>query len=727
MSDESTRELELARILEGYMTPGDGPTLVPSNFPQQHPELAGELSDCLRGLEAMEELRRTIEAGERDLSIPPKQVGDYELCREIGRGGMGVVYEAHDVKLKRRVALKMIKSGDLASPEELERFRAEAESVARLQHPNIVQIYAVGEQDGRPYLALEFIDGGSLEALLAAKLLSPSDAAQLVEIVARAVQHAHQCGIVHRDLKPANVLLCKPSTLSQSEPGSLADSRPPKITDFGLAKRLQEGEAGPTHSGVVMGTPSYMAPEQANGRTRDIGPATDVYALGAILYECLTGRPPFKAANPMDTLLQVLGHDPVPPSRLQPNVPRDLETICLKCLAKDVPRRYSTAREVAEELQRFQRGDPIRARPSGYADRLLRWCRRNPGVTSLVLTAVLLLLVVGGLVALHLSDEATARAREAGRTEEILQSVGYAAEGVAGLVDARLQELSRAVERTSVDPRLRKKLGNPDQKALEKFLESIQSHYDDPRHKVARSPEDHPFKNWFVLDRQGKMLAITAGRNVVGQSFAHRDYFQGAMRLADQRHTSAVHISRVFQSLNDHLHKFGIAAPVRAAHDPSAEVLGVLVATVITDKTMGLPRRLHDKRQNAVLLGVPEGHAAGGDYVILVHPHYEPGATPARLPAERVRKDLTGDEDYEDPVGPSDPAYSGRWVAGFAPVRDTEFFVIVQQRAPRSGQDPVSLVNDSALWVGLSLLAALAACLAGWYWWQIRRAELRAT
>jgi tRNA A-37 threonylcarbamoyl transferase component Bud32 len=672
----------------------------------------------------MEELRRLIEESERETTAPMKRVDEFELCREIGRGGMGVVYEAYDTQLKRRVALKMIKAGDLASPQDVERFRAEAESVARLQHPNIVQIFAVGEQDGRPYLALEYIDGGSLESLLKSKPLPPTEAAQLVETLARAVHYAHGCGIIHRDLKPANVLLSK-EIVSQAQSSTFAVARSPKITDFGLAKRLQEGEPGPTHSGAIMGTPSYMAPEQAGGRSRDIGPPTDVYALGAILYECLTGRPPFKAANPMDTLLQVMSLEPVPPSRLQPLVPRDLETICLKCLAKEIPRRYAMAVEVADELRRFQQGDPIHARPCGYPDRVLRWCRRNPGVTALLVTASVLFLLVGALVALHLGDEATVRAREAGRKDEILFSVSYAAEGVAGLVDARLQELSRAVERTSVDPRLRLILQDPGRQRLNEFLTDIHHHYDDPRHKVARSPDEHPFKNWFVLDRQGKMLAITAGRNVVGQVFNHRDYYQGAIRLAEQKHTSGVHVSRVFRSVNDNLYKFGMSAPVRAAHDPSAEVLGVLVATVTTDKTMGLPRRLHDKRQNAVLLGLPEDSEPGGDYVILMHPRYDSGAEPVRCPSGHVGTQAV--DNYEDPVGAVHAEYTGRWIAGFATVRDADFCVIVQQRLPRSVPDGLSLLNDAVLWLALSLLAPMGVGLLGWYWWHSRRADMKTT
>src|SRR5579884_2856701 len=298
------------------------------------------------------------------------RVAGYEVLGELGRGGMGVVYKARDPRLNRLVALKMVLSGGHAGKDELLRFKAEAEAVARLTHPNVVQIYEIGEHDGLPFFALEYVSGGSLAARLDGTPLPAAEAAALVETLARAVHHAHLQGIVHRDLKPANVLLAsggsasggrKPPDASQS--GGL---RPPlaleipKITDFGLAKRL-DAETARTAEGSILGTPSYMAPEQAGGKSSDIGPATDVYALGAILYECLTGRPPFRAATALDTVLQVVSDEPVPPTRLQSKVPRDLETICLKCLAKEPHRRYADAEQLADELRRFRAGEPILA------------------------------------------------------------------------------------------------------------------------------------------------------------------------------------------------------------------------------------------------------------------------------------------------------------------------------------------------------------------------------
>jgi tetratricopeptide (TPR) repeat protein len=309
----------------------------------------------------------------------PRRIGDYEILEVLGRGGMGVVYKARQVALKRLVALKMILGGAPDDPKVLERFRLEAEAAARLQHPNIVQIYEVGEHDGRPFFSLEFVEGGSLDRKLAAAPLANADAAALVETLARAVHVAHGHNIIHRDLKPANVLLAADGT--------------PKITDFGLAKQL-DGESGRTHSGAVLGTPSYMAPEQAEGRLPDIGPWTDVYALGAVLYEVLTGRPPFQGRSMYETLEQVRHQEPVAPRLLQPKVPVDLETICLKCLHKEPRRRYATALELAEDVRRFRAGEPIKARPVSARERAWKWARRRPAQAGLA-AAVPLALVLG--------------------------------------------------------------------------------------------------------------------------------------------------------------------------------------------------------------------------------------------------------------------------------------------------------------------------------------------
>jgi hypothetical protein len=306
----------------------------------------------------------------------PSAIGSYDILGELGRGGMGVVYKAVQRGLNRVVALKMIVAGGHAGPEELARFRAEAEAIARLRHPNIVQVYEVGEHQGVPFFSLEFCPAGSLDKKLDGTPLSPSAAAALVEPLARAMRAAHQKGVVHRDLKPANVLL--------------ADDGTPKVTDFGLAKRL--GDTQRTATGAVLGTPSYMAPEQARGKRKQVGPAADIFALGAILYELLTGRPPFRADTPLDTLLQVTSEEVTPPRRRQPTIPRDLEVICLKCLHKQPHRRYASAGDLADDLGRFLRGEPIRARGVPAWDRAGRWAKRRSGVIAL---AAVMLLALG--------------------------------------------------------------------------------------------------------------------------------------------------------------------------------------------------------------------------------------------------------------------------------------------------------------------------------------------
>jgi serine/threonine-protein kinase len=296
---------------------------------------------------------------------------------------MGVVYEARQVALGRPVAVKMILSGAHAGGDERARFKTEAEAVARLQHPNIVQIFEVGEHEGRPFFSLEFCPGGSLEAKLKGTPLPAREAAALVEKLASAIHSAHGQGVVHRDLKPANVLLAAEGT--------------PKLTDFGLARKLDE--ATRTQTGAVMGTPSYMAPEQARGE-KGVGPPADVYALGAVLYECLTGRPPFRAATSLDTLVQVRTEEPVPPRQLNAQVPADLETICLKCLRKEPAQRYESARALSDDLRRFLDLEPILARPIGRAERAMMWAQRRPAAAGL--------LALSGVTALappHRSDE----------------------------------------------------------------------------------------------------------------------------------------------------------------------------------------------------------------------------------------------------------------------------------------------------------------------------------
>jgi tetratricopeptide (TPR) repeat protein/tRNA A-37 threonylcarbamoyl transferase component Bud32 len=328
----------------------------------------------------------TTKSGNNDsnlISPSAPSLPGYEILEVLGRGGMGIVYKARQTKLNRLVALKMILVGSYASLEQQARFRTEAEAVARLQHPNIVQIHEVGEHEGISYFSLEFVAGGTLAQKLAGTPMPPEAAARLVESLALAMHMAHQRGIVHRDLKPSNVLITFDGVA--------------KITDFGLAKILDEVDVQ-TLSGAVMGTPSYMAPEQASGIRQPISPAVDVYSLGAILYETLTGRPPFRAATALDTLRQVTHEEPVAPRRLQSTVPADLQTICLKCLQKEPGKRYASGKDLADDLRRFLENKPIRARPVSLWVRGVKLVRRKPVWAAFagVTLAAVICLVLGG-------------------------------------------------------------------------------------------------------------------------------------------------------------------------------------------------------------------------------------------------------------------------------------------------------------------------------------------
>jgi len=322
-----------------------------------------------------------------------RRFGNYEILAEIGRGGMGVVYKARQTGLNRMVALKMILTGDDAGPGERARFRAEAEAAARLQHPNIVQIHEIGEHEGRPFLALELIEGGSLDQLLKGSPLSAASAARLVETLARAIHHAHEKGVVHRDLKPANILLTELGSWRHPH-GEVRVTGVVKITDFGLASRMPRASLDQTPRpeltapNAIIGTPAYMAPEQAGVKGQSIGPAADVYALGAILYELLTGRPPFQGVDVLETLEQVRNSDPVPPGRLMPRMPRDIETICLKCLCKLPTQRYASAADLADDIGRFLRGEPILARSTPAWEKAWKRAKRRPVAAGLLLGLV---------------------------------------------------------------------------------------------------------------------------------------------------------------------------------------------------------------------------------------------------------------------------------------------------------------------------------------------------
>jgi WD40 repeat protein len=433
--DESAREQRLQEVLVAYLEAAErGRAPSTEELLTRHPEFAAELTEFLANrahldglaapLRAVAEAaraeadeRRTRDGSTAPLSAGPgctvRYFGDYELLEEIARGGMGVVFRARQVSLGRVVALKMILRGELASPADLQRFHTETQAAATLDHPHIVPLYEVGNHEGQHYFSMKLIEGGSLRQQGAEFRRDPRRAARVLAEAARAVHYAHQRGILHRDLKPANILLDAAGRAH--------------VTDFGLAKRV-EGGADLTGSGLIVGTPGYMAPEQTRG-TKGLTTAADVYSLGAILYELLTGRPPFPGDDPLAIFVRVLNDDPEKPRSLDPELDRDLETICLKCLEKEPERRYRSAEALADDLERWLRGEPIQARPVGAAERGWRWCRRNPVVACLMSMVALLLLAlaVGGpLAALRMNALADSERQTAERERLARQDADHA-------------------------------------------------------------------------------------------------------------------------------------------------------------------------------------------------------------------------------------------------------------------------------------------------------------
>jgi tetratricopeptide (TPR) repeat protein/tRNA A-37 threonylcarbamoyl transferase component Bud32 len=505
---------------------GDRPA--PSEYHTRFPELV------ITGHEVEASLAESAGTGVEQGEVP-----GYQILGFLGRGGMGVVYKARQTKLNRLVALKMILGGSYAGEQELARFRNEAEAVARLQHPNIVQIHEVGEQNGLPYFSLELVDGGTLAQQLASTPQPSRAAAQLVETLAWAVHAAHQRGIIHRDLKPANVLLTKDGI--------------PKITDFGLAKLIGQ-EVGQTQTGAVVGTPSYMAPEQAAGRTKEISLLVDVYALGAILYEMLTGRPPFQGESTFDTLGQVRFQEPVPPRRLHPKVPRDLETICLKCLQKEPRKRYASAAELADDLRRFLAGEPILARPASLWERGTKWAKRRPAVAALLGVsgvAVLTVLIVVSVMNARLKqqrDYAVANFQKARDAMEVLTNVAQEQLGeMPQMETVRRDLLEKALEfyqdfarQASNDPEVRYETGRAYLRLgeIHRWLEEIvkaEQCFRDAVDLNEKLTAEHPAVPKYRQELGRGYISLS---NVLSDSGSHpeeaEEYLQRALALAEK-------------------------------------------------------------------------------------------------------------------------------------------------------------------------------------------------
>jgi eukaryotic-like serine/threonine-protein kinase len=638
----------------------------------------------------------------RALDAPaPARIGDYDIIGELDRGGMGVVYRARHHALGRIAALKVIRAGELATLEERLRFRAEIEAAATLEHPHIVPIYEVGNHAGLPYYTMRLCASALHKQLH--RYREPVAAAGLVATIARAIHHGHERGVLHRDIKPANILL--------DEQGQ------PHVSDFGMAKRVGEpgkiDQAPRTEQGVVIGTPQYMAPEQLRG-DQSVTTAVDLYSLGVVLYELLTGKPPF-GGDRSSIMREVLEAEPVRPRALAPAVPPDLETICLKCLEKEPAARYRTAQELADELERFLRGDPIMARPAGLAGRAWRFTRRYWFAVGAGVGTILLLAVVAATAI------SVARAQELELQRDALRTNAYAAHALAGAVTFLLREQVDAVVAIAADPRVVRLLHTADREALE------------------RRRSETLFESLSLYDRSGVGITHTSPWSPgLGRDYSWRDYFIGARRLGEAGHRAG-YIARAHRSETDGRHKFGIATPLYDAGGWA----GVLMATVGTDFALGRKRLdgASDAGPMAVVVAPRDRSRTtsegAGEYVVVLHDGLAHGAEVVmhspRLRELRVMRaernqlrwiapdpEPIVDDAHRDPV----PGFEGRWLAGFAPVGDTGFVVIVQTRHDAAVEPNARLSRRLTSRVSAGIVAWSVLFGAG-FWGYTRRARTR--
>lgn len=632
-----------------------------------------------------------------------REIGKHLVLEEIGRGGMGVVYRAYHRELRCCVALKVIRSGAMASPEEIQRLRKEALAASRLQHPNIVRVREVGEHEGQHYFTMDFVAGTTLAAKVREHSLPSDVAARWVAILARAVAYAHGQRVVHRDLKPGNVLIDAEGRLH--------------LADFGLAKVLEPDE-DPTVSGIVLGTPGYMSPEQVVARRGAVGEPTDIYALGAILYELLTGRPPFRAETPVETLKQVLEVEPAAPHLLNRNVPSDLETVCLKCLTKDPAGRYATASELADDLERYLRREPIRARPAGPLKRVWRWAQRHPAVAALTLAQTMLLFAMSWAAF-------ESRKLVKGTNRE-------AAMAISGDIDRRLRTLCRTVTEAAADPGLRAAFGQADRESLLLAL----------RGSCERLKQRHgeDFENWVIMDAQGQALARhPPPRQALRVRRTDRSYFQWATnqwatRRLDGAAPQAI-VSAIYESDDDGLLKIGVSC---ALTDAEGRLLGVIAGMAGAESLVGgmaggspadpwrwegtaslagpfdrgSPRTTL-QADHALFLHLGQGILNSNLVRALKIDHTKvrrllpPGTLPATPPRAPTRE-LEVDELYWDPY----PDAGGLWTAVFVRVGDHPLVVIYQKR------NPIATVL-------IPLVLAVGVITIGFWWGMARRDRMR--
>lgn len=617
---------------------------------------------CLR-LAVESEDQTTAPAG-----VALHSVGAYELLEQVGEGGMGVVFKARQRALNRIVAVKMLRSGSLAGQAEIKRFRIEAQAAARLQHPNIVSIHEVGDQEGHLFFSMDFIQGRTLSQIAGRTPLPPVRAARYCRTIAQAIHHAHTQGVLHRDLKPGNVMID-----AQDQP---------RITDFGLAKAT-DTDADLSLSGGILGTPSYMSPEQAAGKRGAAAPATDIYAVGAILYDLLTGRPPFRADSPVETMRQVIESEPAPPRLLNARIDRDLETICLKCLAKDPRRRYDTAQELSDDLERYLNREPIHARRIGTVARVHRWTRRHPSLAALSGVFVLMFVLVAYF---SLADAVDSAQFGAWQTAETAR---------AELADLESHVLAMADNRELLSMLAQEPGRRNDYKetaATNRYVQVLSSLFQE--HAVEPNKRSR-FENLLLSHHNGDVLANHNPHDPPDDlvSVAPRDYFQGARDLPPRRR---VYISKAFRSEAGHQkYKIAISVPLR---DGSGSFLGVLSAMLDT-ATNKVPAGVSSSRTQTARVAeldlsiLDQANArtnqdSGVAYAFFWHPKYEHGRTNlvvtrhahvAQALTQPPGETVLVDKFYRDPVLAESWLY-GWWVAGFARVGDTHLVVVHQIR-----------------------------------------------